>query len=273
MAKSLENYEVLFAVYDTEDGAAGAVQALRDMDKAKTIDIIDAATLVKDADGNTTVKQEALPSVKKGLGVGALIGGAIGLLFPPSILGAAAIGAGVGAGSAKLAKMALENDDLKTAAESLEPGTSAFIAVVENTWVEQLQTTIAGYSRLAEHTVDAEAAGVIGTLETEDGSVVYGQAASDEGAIDFSAATDGNVVAAQASAALVGEDGEVVAEHVEGVAAVDDEGNVAMIGSDTVAAVDAEGNAAVVSAVGGGVIPADEDGEADDDDEEADDDA
>ena len=267
MSKSLENYEVMFAVYDSEDGAAGAVAALKDMDKAKTIDIIDAATLVKDAEGNTTVKQESLPSVKKGLGVGALIGGAIGLLFPPSILGAAAIGAGVGAGSAKLAKMALENDDLKAAADSLEPGTSAFIAVVENTWVEQLQTTITGYSKLAEHTLDAESAGVIGTLESEDGSVVYGQAATDDAAIDFTAATDGNVIAAQASAAAVDEDGNVVAEHVEGVAAVDDEGNVAAITSDTVAAIDDEGNAAVVSAVGSGVVPADSDDDADSEDD------
>lgn len=174
--ESTKNYELMFAVYGDVDGAAGAVESLRDMDKDGTIDIVDAATLVKDADGKTSVKQESLPSVKKGTGIGALIGGAIGLLFPPSILGAAAIGAGIGAGTAKLAKMALEDDDLKDAADSLEPGTSAFIAVVENTWVEKVDQAIAGYSKLAEHTMDAEAAGVIGEL-TDDSSgttVEYG---------------------------------------------------------------------------------------------------
>ena len=256
MSDRYENYEIMFAVYDSEDGAAAAVESLRAMDKAETIDIIDAATLVKDAEGNTTVKQESLPSVKKGLGVGALIGGAIGLLFPPSILGAAAIGAGVGAGSAKLAKMALENEDLKEAAEGLEPGSSAFIAVVENTWAKQLQTAIAGYQKLAEHELDAEASGFIGSIETDTGAAVYGQASSDDAAMQFTAATDGTTVVGQASAAAIAEDGTVVAREVEGIATADEEGNVAAIGSDTVAAIDEEGNAVVAQAVDGGVMPA-----------------
>ena len=102
MSDNVQNYEIMFAVYGTEDGAAGAVQALKDMDKAKSIKIVDAATIVKDAEGNTQVKQESVPQVKKGLGVGALIGGAVGLLFPPSLIASAAIGAGIGAGTAEL---------------------------------------------------------------------------------------------------------------------------------------------------------------------------
>lgn len=256
MSDRYDNYEIMFAVYDSEDGAAAAVESLRAMDKDETIDIIDAATLVKDAEGNTTVKQESLPSVKKGLGVGALIGGAVGLLFPPSILAAAAIGAGVGAGSAKLAKMALENEELKEAAEGLEPGSSAFIAVVENTWAQKLQTAIAGYQKLAEHELDAEASGFIGSIETDEGAAIYGQASSDEAAMQFAAATDGTTVAGQASAAAIAEDGTMMAREVEGVATVDEAGNVAAIGSDTVAAIDEEGNAVVAQAVDGGVMPA-----------------
>ncbi len=222
MSERVENYEIMFAVYDSVDGASGAVDSLKAMDKSKAIDIIDAATLVKDDEGNTTVKQESLPTVKKGLGVGALIGGAIGLLFPPSILGAAAIGAGVGAGSAKLAQMALENEDLQQAAQDLEPGTSAFIAVVDNTWAKQLQAAITGYQRLAEHTLDAEASGIIGSIETDDGAAIYGQASSDDAALEFAAATDGTLIAAEASAAMVDDEGNVVAEGFRAVGTVDD---------------------------------------------------
>lgn len=205
------NYEVMFAVYATEDGAAGAVEALRDMDKAKTIEIVDAATLVKDAEGKTTVKQESLPSVKRGTGIGALIGGAIGLIFPPSIIATAALGAGLGAGTAKLAKMALEDDELKAAAADLEPGTSAFIAVVENTWVEQVSTAIAGYEKLAEHVMDAEAAAVIGALSDEDGGeVAYGRGFDPEGAAAFEAATDGETFVGSAVAATTDDDGNII---------------------------------------------------------------
>ena len=268
---TMQNYEVLFAVYDSEDGAAGAVEQLKQMDKDKTIDIIDAATLVKDADGHTSVKQESLPSVKKGLGVGALIGGAVGLLFPPSILASAAIGAGIGAGTAKLAKMALEDDDLKEAADQLEPGSSAFIAIVENTWAEQLKTAISGYDKLAEHAMGAEAAGVIGAVETEDGEAVYGTMASADGAaVDFAAATDGDTVAGQVTAAAVDDEGNVAIDQRAGVAAVDEEGNVSGVVQETAAAVDAEGNAVVEQVTGAGVAPAASD---DDESEESDDDS
>lgn len=271
MGDKVENYELMFAVYGTEDGAGKAADALRAMDKSKVVNVIDAATLVKDAEGNTTVKQESLPTVKKGLGVGALIGGAVGLLFPPSIIAAAAIGAGVGAGSAKLAQMALDNPELKEAADNLEPGSSAFIAIVDNTWVQQMQEVIAGYDNLAAQTLDAEASGVIGTLETEAGAAVYGSASTEDAAMEFVAATDGDVIAGHAAAAAVGEDGSVVAREVNTVVAADEDGNVAAISSDTVAAVDAEGNAVVAQAVDAGVVPA-EALEASDDDAPASDD-
>ncbi len=218
MSNKYENYEILFAVYDTEDGAAKAVEALKELDQAKAVDIIDAATLVKDAEGNATVKQESLPSVKRGLGIGALIGGAIGLVFPPSILAAAAIGAGVGAGSAKLAKMALEDDDLKETAEGLNPGTSAFIAVVENTWVSQLQDIIAGYDNLARHTIDAEAAGVLGLLANDDEGVLYGNVAMGDAAMQFAVASDGETIVGSATTAAIDEEGNVVVSQVTGAA-------------------------------------------------------
>ena len=219
---SAKNYELMFAVYDSEEGAAGAVESLRAMDKDGTIDIVDAATLVKDAEGKTSVKQESLPSVKKGTGIGALIGGAIGLLFPPSILGAAAIGAGIGAGTAKLAKMALEDDDLKDAADQLEPGSSAFIAVVENTWVEKVDTAIKGYNRLAEHTMDADAAGVIGEIVSGSGDAAmeYGAARGPEGAAGFVAGADSDTVAGTAVAATTDDEGNIVVEQVAGAADV-----------------------------------------------------
>lgn len=255
MSDKYENYEVMFAAYGTEDGAAGAVQTLKDMDKDKVIDIVDAATLVKDAEGNSTVKQESLPSVKKGLGVGALIGGAVGLVFPPSILATAALGAGIGAGTAKLAKMALENEDLKEAADSLEPGSSAFIAIVENTWADKLQEAISGYDKLAEHALGAEAAGVINAVETDEGAAISGSAFDADGtAVAFDAVTDGTTVAGQVTAAAVDEDGNVAVDQVVKAATVDDAGNVGAVVQETAAVVDAEGNAVVEQATEAGVI-------------------
>ncbi len=261
-----ENYEIMFATYGDEEGAGRAVEALKKLDDAKAIDIIDAATLVKDAEGKVSVTQESLPNVKKGLGIGALIGGAIGLLFPPSILAAAAVGADIGAGSAQLAKMALENDDLKAAAESLEPGTSAFIAVVENTWVSRLQDIIAGYENLALQTVDAEAAGVIGTLVNESETLTYGGVSSAEGAARFASATDGETAVGAVTAATVDDEGNPIVAQVSGVVATDEDGNVGAIAREVVATVDEEGNAVAADNIVAGYVPAGE-AEAEDTDE------
>ena len=174
---STESYEIMMAVFPTEDGAKGAGDALDDMAKTDAIQIVDAAILVRDAGGRTSVEQHSLPSVGKGAKWGAIIGGVVGLIFPPSILGAAALGAGIGAGSAALADWALKSDDLKEAAEQLEPGTSAFVAVVENTWVEKVNTAMAGYSKLSEHALDADAAVRLGVIADDDGNVAeYGMA-------------------------------------------------------------------------------------------------
>jgi uncharacterized membrane protein len=59
--------------------------------------------------------------VKKWTKRGAIIGGVIGLIFPPSLLGGALVGAGIGTGSAKIGKEALKSDDLWDAAKELEP--------------------------------------------------------------------------------------------------------------------------------------------------------
>ena len=174
---STENYEIMMAVFPTEDGAQGAGDALDEMARTDAIQIVDAAILVRDADGKTSVEQHSLPSVGKGAKWGAIIGGVVGLIFPPSIIGAAALGAGIGAGGAALADWALKSDDLKEAAEQLEPGTSAFVAVVENTWVEKVNTAMAGYSKLSEHVLDADAAMRLGVVADDDGNVAeYGMA-------------------------------------------------------------------------------------------------
>ena len=159
-----QSYQIMMATYPTKDGASGAMDVLKDMAKEGTIDIVDAAVLTRDDDGDVKVKQQSVPSVKKWTKRGAIIGGVIGLIFPPSLIGGALLGAGIGAGSGKLGKEALKSDELWDAAKDLEPGTSAFVAVVEDEWIEQMQKAAEGYSKLAEHALDADAAVSLGIV-------------------------------------------------------------------------------------------------------------
>lgn len=256
MSDNYESYEILFAVYPTDDGAQRAIDVVKGMQKTKAMAVIDAVTLVKHVDGEVSVKQQSLPSVKKGLGIGALIGGAVALVFPPSLLAGAAIGAGIGAGAAKIAKSAAEDPELKKAAESLDPGNSAAIVIVDGRWTPQIREAMAGYNKLAEHPLDPEAAGVLGIVKSESEEVIYGQAVTDDAASEFVVAATDNMVAGEATTAAIGEDGTVVVDRVAGAAAVDEEGNVGAIRDEVVMAADAEGNVAVGEQAVAGFAPA-----------------
>ena len=107
-----QSYQIMMATYPTKDGASRAMDVVKDMAKEGTIDIVDAAVLTRDDDGDVKVKQQSVPSVKKWAKRGAIIGGVIGLIFPPSLIGGALLGAGIGAGSGKIGKEALKSDDL-----------------------------------------------------------------------------------------------------------------------------------------------------------------
>jgi hypothetical protein len=54
------------------------------------------------------------------------------------------------------------DEDLKAVADSLQPGTSAIIAIAEDQMIERLQG-LERYRRVARHTVSAEAAAQIVT--------------------------------------------------------------------------------------------------------------
>jgi hypothetical protein len=77
---------------------------------------------------------------------------------PPRIIGTAIVG-GVGGGIwGKVRDKGFRDEDLKAIGESLEPGTSAIIAIAEDRVIERLQRGLEGYQNIARHAVSAEAA-------------------------------------------------------------------------------------------------------------------
>ena len=71
-----------------------------------------------------------------GLGAGALIGGIVGLIFPPAALAAAAAGGAAGGLGARIRDAGFEDNALRAAANELRPGQSLLIAVIWHQWVD-----------------------------------------------------------------------------------------------------------------------------------------
>lgn len=163
----MEATQIMMATFPSENGADEAVKQLEQMAGRGSIEIIEAAVIRRAADGETSVEQVNLPSAKKWAGKGALIGGLVGLVFPPAIIGSALVGAGIGAGTGALAHHALANDELKEAAAELEPDTSSFMAVIDQKWAKELAVAMDGYAKLAEHTLDADTAANLEMISDE----------------------------------------------------------------------------------------------------------
>ena len=153
--------QVFVASFATEDEAGEVLKKLRAMDRDGTLELVDAAAVVKSAEGKVSFVETADPSGKKWAKRGAIAGGLVGLIFPPSILVSAAVGGAGGGIWGKLRDKGFKDDELKAVGESLTPGSSAIIAVAEDKVVQQLETGLKGYERLTRHLMNADASAAV----------------------------------------------------------------------------------------------------------------
>ena len=153
--------EVFVAVFATENEAGSALADFRAMDREGSIDLIDAAVIQRRADGKVHFAETADPSGKKWAKRGAIAGGIVGIIFPPSIIASAAVAGAAGGVWGKIRDKGFKDEDLKAIGDSLEPGTSAIIPIAEDRVVERLVSGIEGYQKIARHALSAEAAAQI----------------------------------------------------------------------------------------------------------------
>jgi uncharacterized membrane protein len=150
--------QVFIATFGDEFEAKQALDDFQAMERHGSIDLIDAAVIVRGADGKVKFEETADPSGKKWAKRGAIAGGVVGLLFPPSLIASAVVGGGAGGIWGKIRDKGFKDEDLKAVGESMDPGTSAIIAIAEDRVIEQLQAGLEGYDRIARHALSAEAA-------------------------------------------------------------------------------------------------------------------
>ena len=136
--------ELIVAAFQDEKGADEALKALKQAKKEHVIAIQDAAVLRMDEKGKVHIKEVHDVGGGKGAVAGGLLGAGIALLTGPAgIILAGATGALVGGLAAKNLDFGLDNKRLKKLGESLKPGTSAIVAIIEHVWVDQLEAELA----------------------------------------------------------------------------------------------------------------------------------
>jgi uncharacterized membrane protein len=167
VTSSSSTIELFIASFTGENGAGESLKDFQAAHRAGAIDLIDGAVIVHTAEGKVKFEETADPSGKKWAKRGAIAGGVVGLIFPPSIIVSAAVGGGAGGIWGKIRDKGFKDEDLKELGESLPPGSSAIIVIAEDRMIEQLERGLAGYERIARHAVSADAAATI-VAEVED---------------------------------------------------------------------------------------------------------
>ena len=135
--------QLIVVAFKDEKAAAEALKSLKKVQKEKLIKIENAAVLHKDEKGKLHIKETADMGGKKGAALGGVAGAAIGVIAGPALLVPAAVGALVGGLTAKLRDTGFSDARLKQLGEGLKPGSSAIVAVVEHTWVDQVKAALA----------------------------------------------------------------------------------------------------------------------------------
>ena len=143
------------AIYDDIGDAEADYEIVFDLHAAGAIGTFDSAVIRKDEDGKVRVTKTEKPTQHgawTGVGVGALVG----LVFPPSIIGTAIVGAGAGGLIGHLSR-GIPRGELKELGEQLDAGTAAVVVLGESKIDEQIQRATKRARKVIEQEIDAEA--------------------------------------------------------------------------------------------------------------------
>jgi uncharacterized membrane protein len=219
--------QLIVAAFKTEDGASNALDELKAAKKEHLIKIDNAAILRKDAEGEVHIKELKDMGGGKGAAVGGVLGAGLGILTGGATLAVAGLGALLGGLAAKARDGGFNDTRLRTLGDSLTPGSSALVAVIEHRWVADMEAAMreAGADVLTE-TISADVAAQLEagresayTLVSSDEGVAGGRVVTGQGVTAASSfvATDQGVAATRMVATSAGAAAEQVVATDQGV--------------------------------------------------------
>jgi uncharacterized membrane protein len=121
---------VYIGTYPSEAVARDDYEIVKDLHLAGAVGTYDASVVTKDANGKVHVNKDET-STRRGAWGGAAAGAVVGILFPPSIIGTAIVGAAAGGIGGHLWK-GMSRSDVKEFGELLDDGEAALVVVGES---------------------------------------------------------------------------------------------------------------------------------------------
>jgi len=131
---------ILVATYPDELTARDDYESVKDAHAMGLVGSYDAAVVTKDASGKIHESKHET-ATRHGTWWGIAAGAAVGVLFPPSIIGAAAAGGVVGGIGGHLAK-GMSRSQVKELGDFIDPGEAGLVVVGESKIAVSLQRAV-----------------------------------------------------------------------------------------------------------------------------------
>ena len=154
-------YSLFIADFADTDSAWATYEDLKAAADGVTVKIEGVVVVKREADGKVHVQKATDHSTKKGLTWGLVGGAVIGLIFPPSIIGSAAVAGAIGAAGGKARDLYQKGKLAEQLEDVIVPGHSGIVALVSDPGEVKVRNAMAAANALVETTVDSVAASQI----------------------------------------------------------------------------------------------------------------
>jgi uncharacterized membrane protein len=147
-------YTLMVADFSDTDTAWEAYEALKEVEDGRTVEIEGVIVVKRSAEGELEIQKATDHSTKSGLKWGVVGGIALGVIFPPSIIGSAAV---LGAGGAAVGKLRQQHHRTELAEslqDAIEPGHSGLLALVSDPGAVKIRQALDRADRIVESAID-----------------------------------------------------------------------------------------------------------------------
>ena len=147
-------YTLFVADFDDDEAAWSAYQELKSMENGATVEIDGVIVVKRNAGGTLEVQKATDHSTRSGLKWGMVGGIVMGVIFPPSIIGSAAVFGAAGAAGGKLRELHHRKDLAEQLHYAIAPGHSGLVALVSDPGAVKIRKALGRATAIVESAVD-----------------------------------------------------------------------------------------------------------------------
>ncbi len=151
-------YALVVADFADPESAWSAYEDLKSVEDGRTIAIEGVVVVKRGENGKLDIQKATDHSTRSGLRWGLVGGIALGVIFPPSILGSVAVLGSTGAATGKIRQLHHRDELAKDLADSIAPGHSGIVALVSDPGAVKIREALARADAIVERTIDKVAA-------------------------------------------------------------------------------------------------------------------